>query len=117
MHLRSKLARLFGITSLLYNTDAILEGGKRERRVCMDRNGSEQAQDAWISVIERGVYRKKPQFRTWEFYMKPGTTVRIGGSIALVGCLFAGKRKPAPTWLFSISLVLNSFLLKFSDKV
>ena len=49
--------------------------------------------------------------------MKPGTTVRTRGSTALVGRLFAGKGKPAPTWLFSISLVLNSFLLKFSDKV
>ena len=42
----------------------------------MDRNRSEQAQYAWISVIERGVYRKKPQLRTWEFYMKLGNTLR-----------------------------------------
>ena len=40
----------------------------------MDKNGSEQAQYAWISVIERGVYRKKPQVRTWEFYMKLSNT-------------------------------------------
>src|SRR5260370_40593272 len=50
----------FWITSLLYNTDARIEGRKRERRVRMDRNGSEQAQYAWISVRERGVSRKKP---------------------------------------------------------
>ncbi len=62
--------------SLQYNTDAIVEGRKRARRVRMDKNGSEQAQYAWISVIERGVYRKKPQPRTWEFYMKLGNTLR-----------------------------------------
>ena len=66
----------FWITSLLYNTDAIFEGRKRARSVCMDRNGSEQAQYAWISLIERGVYCKKPQPRCWEFYMKPGNTLR-----------------------------------------
>jgi hypothetical protein len=38
----------------------------------MDIHGSEQAQYTWISMIERGVYRKKPQPRTWEFYMKLG---------------------------------------------
>ncbi|GAC1557346.1 MAG: hypothetical protein NVS4B1_33010 [Ktedonobacteraceae bacterium] len=53
MHASLKL-----ITSLLYNTGAILEGRKRERRVHMDRNGSEHAQHAWSSVRERGVYRK-----------------------------------------------------------
>ena len=42
----------------------------------MNINGSEQAQHAWISVIERGVYRKKSQPRIWEFYMKLGTTLR-----------------------------------------
>lgn len=42
----------------------------------MDKNGSEQAQYAWISVIERGVYRKKPQPQAWEFYMKLGNTLR-----------------------------------------
>ena len=62
----------FWITSLLYNTDARLEGRKRARRVRMDIHGSEPAQYTWISVIERGVYRKKPQPRTWEFYMKLG---------------------------------------------
>src|SRR5713226_1494915 len=50
----------FWITSLRYNTDARIEGRKRERRVRMDRNGSESAQYAWSSVRERGVYRKKP---------------------------------------------------------
>src|SRR5947209_554113 len=54
----------FWITSLLYNTDARIEGRKRERRVRMDRNGSEPAQYAWSFVIERGVYRKKPQPRS-----------------------------------------------------
>jgi hypothetical protein len=41
----------FWITSLLYNTDAIIEGRKRARRVRMDLNGSYQAQYAWIYVI------------------------------------------------------------------
>src|SRR6266851_6049998 len=54
----------FWITSLRYNTDARIEGRKRERRVRMDRNGSESAQYAWSSVRERGVYRKKPQAGT-----------------------------------------------------
>jgi hypothetical protein len=40
----------------------------------MNINGAEQAQHAWISVIEQEVYPKNPQPRTWEFYMKPGTT-------------------------------------------
>jgi len=62
--------------SLQYNTDARIEGRRRARSERMDRNGSEQAQYAWISVRERGVYRKKPQLRTWEFYMKPGNTLR-----------------------------------------
>jgi len=44
--------------------------------IYQDRNGSEPAQYAWSSVRERGVYRKKPQPRTWEFYMKLGTTLR-----------------------------------------
>jgi hypothetical protein len=34
----------FWITSLLYNTDAIIEGRKRARRGYMDKNGSAQAQ-------------------------------------------------------------------------
>jgi hypothetical protein len=42
----------FWITSLLYNTDARIEGRKRERCVRMDRNGSEPAQYAWSSVRE-----------------------------------------------------------------
>jgi hypothetical protein len=42
----------------------------------MDRNGSEPAQYTWISVIERGVYRKKPQSGDWEFYMKLGNSLR-----------------------------------------
>ncbi len=42
----------------------------------MDRNGAEPAQYAWSSVRERGGYHKKPQVRTWEFYMKLGTTLR-----------------------------------------
>ncbi len=66
----------FWITSLLYNTDARIEGRKRARSVRMDRNGSEPAQYAWRSVIERGVNRKKPQQRTCEFYMKLGATLR-----------------------------------------
>src|SRR5947209_4385092 len=49
----------FWITSLLYNTDARLEGRKRERRVRMDRNGSEPAQYAWSSVRERGGVSQK----------------------------------------------------------
>jgi hypothetical protein len=54
----------FWITSLLYNTDARMEGRKRERRVCMDRNGSEPARYTGSSVREREVYRKKPQYPT-----------------------------------------------------
>src|SRR5437588_8387939 len=42
----------FWITSLLYNTDARREGRKRERRVRMDRDGSESAQYTWSSVRE-----------------------------------------------------------------
>jgi hypothetical protein len=41
----------------------------------MDRNGSEPAQYAWSSVIERGVYREKPQPCSLEFYMRLGATV------------------------------------------
>lgn len=55
----------------------------------MDRNEYEPAQYAWSSVRDLGVSCKKPQYRTWEFYMKPGNTLRTiessqGGSTHLI---------------------------------